>query len=95
MMEPVTPRDPVEPFPLASLTAKSVGWITVLVPLRVLFELALLVARGYFVLRRRSRILTSGYVALVAGGFSLLILTLKDRRRSSAWQDIIREQSTP
>ena len=92
-MEPITPIEPVDPVSLGALNVRNVAWITVLIPLRALFAAALLIARGYFAMRRLGRVPASAYVAAVAGGLSMLILTLKDRRRPSLWHEILPERS--
>lgn len=93
-MEPVTPREPIDAFPVSALSARNVAWISVLIPLRALFAVALVIARGYFAMRKLGRVPASAYVAAVGGGMSFLILTLKDRRRHTKWHEIITEQST-
>ncbi len=93
-MEPVIPQQPIDPLPVEALTTRSLAWIAVLIPLRALFAVGLLLARGYFVVRRRGRVAASAYLAFVTGALWLLVLTLKDRRSPSVWRKIIQEQST-
>ncbi len=50
-----------------------VGWLVILLPLSVVFRALLLVATGYYRLRRRSRFLGGAYAFGVIGAIAWLV----------------------
>lgn len=61
------------PSTLTRVAAEDVALLAVLAPLGVLFQLLLVLAQGYYAMRRRGRIATAGYVGAIVLAFAALV----------------------
>jgi hypothetical protein len=64
---------------LAHVAIADIAWLVILVPLGLLFQILLVLARGYYACRRQGRILGAFYAAAVVSGFGWLVWLLWTR----------------